>query len=134
MTKDEIKGSVIQYWLRKADTALESAHSEVAAGRFDFATNRVYYACFYAASAVLLEIGLRFVKHAGVRGAIHQHLVKTGKLDAKWAKAYDRIFENRQMADYLELYEPEEAHLEELLHQAEGFVSEMKLLLGTKVP
>ena len=33
-----------------------------------------------AASAVLLDSGKTFVKHAGLRGAVHQDLVKTGKL------------------------------------------------------
>jgi len=41
---------------------------------------------FYAASAVLLKAGKKFIKHSGVRGAIHQHLVNTGLLDIKWGK------------------------------------------------
>jgi len=35
--------------LEKSVAALESAQSELAAGRYDFAVNRGYYACFYAA-------------------------------------------------------------------------------------
>ena len=133
MTQDEARRSVVHYWMRKADDALASARSEFSAGRIDFAVNRSYYACFYAASAYLLILGKRFVKHSGVRGAIHQELVKSGALDAKWGRAFDHLFESRQASDYLELYEHEKAQVTELLEQAEGFVGEIKKLLGNKL-
>jgi len=80
MTREEARQAVIAHWIRKADSALASARSEFAAKRLDFAVNRIYYACFYAASAVLLKHGKKFVKHSGVRGAVHQDLVKPGLL------------------------------------------------------
>jgi uncharacterized protein (UPF0332 family) len=70
------------------------------------------------------------VKHSGVRGAVHQDLVKTGKLDAQWGKTYDQVSERRQFSDYVELYEPEVSEVKDLLQQAEGFVAEMKRLLS----
>lgn len=106
-----------------------SARSEMVAGRYDFAANRAYYACFYAASAVLLAEGHKFVKHTGLRGAVHQHLVKAGRLDPEWGRAYDRIFQTRQMADYLELAELDEDQAAELFRSAEGSVAEMKRLM-----
>ncbi|MFH7244109.1 MAG: HEPN domain-containing protein [Spirulina sp.] len=57
---------VINYLLQKADQALESARSEFQAQRFDFAINRAYYACFYVASAVMVQRGKQFVKHSGL--------------------------------------------------------------------
>ena len=128
MTQDEARRSVVQFWMRKADDALASARSEFSAGRTDFAVNRSYYACFYAASAYLLMLGKKFVKHSGVRGAIHQDLVKSGALDVKWGRAFDHLFENRQAGDYLVLYEFEKAQVAEMLEQAEGFVDEIKKL------
>lgn len=128
MTHDEARAKIVQHWLRKADAALASAQSEIAAKRYEFAANRIYYACFYSATAVLLEAGTRFVKHSGVRAAVHQALVKAGRLDAKWGKAYDQAFNTRQAADYLELFEVEEAQVLEGFELAKGFVSEMKRL------
>ncbi len=130
MTNETARGEVVQYWLRKADAALESAHAEFQARRNDFAVNRLYYACFYAASAVLLAAGKTFVKHAGLRGAVHQDLVKTDKLAVRWGKVFDRIFESRQSADYVELHEFDAAQLVEMIAEAEGFVAEMKRLLS----
>ncbi len=133
MTQDEARHSIVLHWMHKADDALLSAHSEFSAERMDFAVNRAYYACFYAASAYLLILGKKFVKHSGVRGAIHQDLVKAGTLDVKWGKIFDHLFENRQAGDYLALYEFENAQVVEMLEQAEGFVSEIKKLLGKQV-
>jgi uncharacterized protein (UPF0332 family) len=121
MTQDEARDQVVGYWLHKAGKAL--------AGRLDFAVNRAYYACFYAASAVLLRMGKKFVKHSGLRAAVHQDLVKAGKLDAKWGKAFDRIFESRQSADYVELWEFATDQVEGIVIDAEGFVQEMRRLL-----
>ena len=129
MTKEEARQAVVEYWLRKADSALASVQSELAVKRLDFAVNRIYYASFYAASAVLLKSGKKFVKHSGLRGAVHQDLVKPGMLDAKWGRIYDQIFESRQSGDYLELYEFEAVQVIEMLTQAEGFIKEMKRLL-----
>ncbi len=129
MTSEEAQRQIIEYWLRKADDALQSAHSEAQAQRFDFVVNRAYYACFYAASAVLLAMGRRFVKHSGLRAAVHKDLVKTGQLDPQWGKAFDRIFENRQFADYIELHRFEREQLEEIVKNAEGFVQEMRRLV-----
>lgn len=126
MTHDEARLEIIDYWLKKADEALESARSESLAGRLGFAVNRAYYACFYAASAVLLQMGKKFVKHSGLRAAIHQDLVKTGRLDIRLGKIFDRIFENRQSADYVELWQFEADQVETIIKDASEFVQEMR--------
>lgn len=130
MTRDEAREQVVDYWMRKAHEALASARSESSAGRLDFTVNRAYYACFYSASAVLLRMGKKFVKHAGLRAAVHQDLVKTGKLDSRWGKVFDRIFENRQSADYVELCEFAVDQVDEIVLGAGGFVQEMQRLLA----
>ena len=81
MTEDQARDEVINYWRHQAREALASARSELSAGRLQFAINRAYYACFYAASAVLLRDKQKFVKHKGVRAAVHKNLVKAGAPD-----------------------------------------------------
>lgn len=121
---------VIEQLLHKAAQALESAQSELQAYRLDFAVNRAYYACFYAASAVMLQQGKQFVKHSGLRGAIHKDLIKTGKLAPRWGKVFDRAFENRQAADYLILFTFEAEQVEQLIQDATAFVQTMRQLLS----
>ncbi len=88
-----------------------------------------YYACFYTASAVLLQEGCKFVKHSGVRSAVHQDLVKTGRLDVRWGDVYDQLFDSRYRADYIALAEFDAENAAELIREAEGFVLEMRRLL-----
>ncbi len=125
MKEEVARQEIIKYWMEKAYESLQSARSEELAGRFVFAINRGYYACFYSASAVLLREGERFSKHTGVRAAVHRSLIRSGKIDPSWGRFYDLIFNSRQRGDYQELvaFSPEEA--EELITQAEGFVEVM---------
>ncbi|MFH0800416.1 MAG: HEPN domain-containing protein [Pseudomonadota bacterium] len=120
---------IAKYWMEKSREALDSARSEFAAGRFAFAMNRSYYACFYSASAVLLKLGHKFSKHSGVRAAIHQQLVKAGILSSEFGKLYDRLFENRQEGDYLELVNFEAEQISQAIEEAASFVEEMQKLL-----
>ena len=83
MSREENLKELLRYWFEKADEALDAASDEMNAGRLSFSVNRIYYACFYAVSAVLLRKDLRFKKHSGVRAAFHQHLIKSGMIDDK---------------------------------------------------
>lgn len=130
--KNEARKEIIAYWIKKATDALESARSELRAGRLDFSVNRAYYACFYAASAVLLKEGKKFVKHSGLRGSVHRDLVKSGLLDPKWGKVFDRVFENRQSADYVAMWDFDLEQVREMLKETDGFVQQMEQLLKRK--
>lgn len=102
MTRDEATAQAVRYWLAKARECLASAEDEARSGRLSFAVNRCYYAVFYAASAALLARGKRFVKHSGVRAAVHRDLVKPGLLPEDLGRIYDRLFHDRQQGDYIE--------------------------------
>jgi hypothetical protein len=130
MTRDEALDRNIDYLLANADEALVSAESELEAGRRRFSMNRLYYACFYAASAVLLHDGHHFVKHAGVKSALHNHLVNTGMIPTEMGKFYDSLFRDRQEGDYEFFVDFNAALLRQRLDLARQFVDEMKRLLG----
>ena len=128
MTADEARREVVRIWFERAHDALASARSEAAAARFNFAVNRAYYACFYAASALLLSEGRKFVRHAGVRAALHQHLVKPGRISPEWGDFYDLVLESRGEADYGELARFDESEVLGFVRKAALFVAEMERL------
>jgi hypothetical protein len=85
---------------------LESGHANTC-------VNRLYYACFYAVSALLLAKGLSSARHSGERALFHQHIVKPGLLDVPLGQLYDKFFDNRQKGDYADLIRfavPESGH------------------------
>jgi len=100
MTDEEARHLVVRRLMSRADHALAAAQRDFDAGDFNLVINRVYYACFYAASAVLMQQGMRLSRHSAIRSAVHRHLVKEGKLSVALGQFYDDAFENRQEADY----------------------------------
>jgi uncharacterized protein (UPF0332 family) len=102
-----------------------------ASGYHDFSTSRAYYAVFYAATALLLGADLESSKHSGVLALIHQHFVKTGRLDSTHGKAMNWLFELRGVADYGVTEHVSSAQAEEAVTSAEAFLAAAKLLLDT---
>ncbi len=129
MNEEESLKELVGYWFKKSQESLEAARDELKAGRSSFSVNRIYYSCFYAVSAVLLQEKLKFKKHSGVRAAFHQHLVKSGMISREHGKLYDELFEARQRGDYIELVSFEEKQVEDWLRQASQFVEAIKSLI-----
>lgn len=129
MSRTDHTGQVVVFWLEKAEKSLAAAEDEHKAEREDFAVNRAYYAAFYAASAALLKANKRFAKHSGLRAAVHRDLVKSGRLDTELGRAFDRLFESRQRADYLEFVRFESEEAEHLISIARDFVAAMRRLV-----
>jgi len=131
MTQEEARQAAIRDLMKKADAALAAAFREHAAGDLNLAMNRVYYACFYAASAVLLKERLEFARHAGVRAAIHRHLVRPGRVSPEMGTFYDQAFRDRQEADYGSAVQFDPTPVLSCIEEAKQFVSEMRRLLGS---
>ena len=107
--KEETR-SLIMYRLERARESLEEANILLERGHGNAFVNRLYYACFYAVSALLLTRGLSSAKHGGVRSLFHQNFVKPGLVGTELGQIYDRLFDNRQKGDYADLirFDPDE--------------------------
>ncbi len=114
--------------MQKTDEALQAARQVLSASPAA-AVNRAYYACFYAASAVLIGEGRKFVKHAGLQAAVHKHLVHPGRLSKDLGKAYDRLALARYQADYEAevIWTPQKAA--DAIEAAERIVAALRALL-----
>ena len=116
--------------LDRAESSLDSARVLLSAGHPDEAASRAYYAAFYAATAVLLREGLDFGKHSGVIAAVHQRLVKTGRIDKSLGRALNWLFELRSVGDYGETQHVPAGEAEKALECATQFIEAMRVLLG----
>jgi len=67
--------------LDKADESLSAAKLLLDQGYAPFAASRAYYAMFYSAHSLLLDIGQSYSQHSQVIGAFGREFAKTGKLD-----------------------------------------------------
>jgi len=116
--------------LERAEQSLEAARELVAGGFCDIAASRAYYAAFYAASAALLAEGWESGKHSGVIALVHQHLVKTGRLDTEQGKTLNWLFELRSVGDYGVTVHVSQEDANKAVAAAEGFVEAIRLLIG----
>ena len=72
--------TLVRYRLSRAKEALEEAVLLFESDHTNTFVNRLYYACFYAASAILLAKGPSATRQTGIRVLFHQHVVKPGLL------------------------------------------------------
>jgi hypothetical protein len=130
MNNQKKRSAVIAYWFEKAEESLSAARREFEAGSLTFAMNRIYYAAFYAVSALLMAHNLFFRKHSGVRAAFHQEFIKTGLLERKWGRLYDQLFEDRQEGDYVVFISFEPTYVETQLNECEQLIEQLRPLIG----
>jgi uncharacterized protein (UPF0332 family) len=132
MNKSEAQEVLIKLWLKKADEALASAELELNAGHNNFAVNRLYYACFYVVTSLLLRDGKQFARHSTVKSEFVRTYVKTGLIDSKWNKFYQKLFDDRQEGDYIPTATFEASEISPRLRQAREFIDLIRNLIGTK--
>jgi uncharacterized protein (UPF0332 family) len=119
--------------LHKAQESIEAARL-LLSGRFPaFAVSRAFYAMFYAIQALLEGEGMAFSKHSAVISAFGKHLVKSGKVPAKFHRYVLDAWEARHEGDYAPVSritsETAQEHVEraaEFLALAQNLVSPLK--------
>ncbi len=128
---NQLNKELVQYRIQRARDTLEDARILANANRWNPCVNRLYYACFYAISALLAQEGRFSSKHSGVRSLFNQYFVKTGKIPKKLAQIYNDLFERRQEGDYIDFVIFEESRVRPWLPQAEDFVDYVAALIGS---
>ena len=125
----ESNGELVSYRLQRARETLADARILADAGRWNPCVNRLYYACFYAVSALLIQDGLSSAKHTGLRSLFNRHFVKTNKVSKDKARIFNDLFERRQEGDYVDFVSFEESQVLPWLPEAEAFVQNLADLI-----
>jgi hypothetical protein len=115
--------------MERAQESLDEASLLFESGHTNTAVNRLYYACFYAVSSLLLTQNLSSSKHSGVRAMFHQRLVRTGRVSAELGKFYDILYNNRQKGDYADLVRFERDDIQPWFERTRDFLSEVNKLI-----
>ncbi len=98
MTKEE--QALIEYRMERARETLDEAKMLFDGGHLNAYVNRLYYACFYAVSALLLIRDFSTSKHGYLRSLMHREFVKTGLIPKNLGTHFDLLFDNRHKGDY----------------------------------
>jgi hypothetical protein len=114
---------LVRYRLARAHESLAEARLLLANDHVRTAVNRLYYACFYAVSALLLAEGHSSPKHSGIRALFDQHWIAPGRLPKSMGQFYGRLFDSRQKGDYADLVTFDAAEVRGWIEDAEKFVT-----------
>jgi uncharacterized protein len=120
---------LVQYRLDRAREALVEAVLLLDSGHANTGVNRLYYACFYAVSALLLTKGLTATSHSGLRTLFHQHLIRPGLLPLGQGPLSDRLFDQRQRSDYADLVHFAIHQVRAWYVEAQAFVDAVAVLI-----
>jgi len=127
------KQTLISYRLQRARETLEEAKILLEAGHANAYVNRLYYACFYAVSALLLTRNLSTSKHRHLRALLHQDYVKTGLVSEQIGKHFDLLFDSRHEGDYEDLVLFETEKVRPWLEPTRAFVDQIATLVEQEI-
>jgi len=121
----------IRHRMAQARESLSAAELLIDHQLYTAAVNRLYYACFYAASALLLEHGYSAKTHAGLRSLFSQHVIHAGLLPDEYGVLYNNLLEAREDADYDEFIEPNPETTRNRLPGTKRFIDAVEQLIPT---
>lgn len=127
---DERGRTAVEDQLRQARQALADAEGARDVELSDAVViNRLYYACFHAAQAVLYDRGHDPHSHGGVLSMFGSELVVPGDVARERGRLLNRLSELRKQADYG--YGTIDEDVDLLLSKTQRFVSELEDLCPT---
>ncbi|MBP5376407.1 MAG: HEPN domain-containing protein [Bacteroidaceae bacterium] len=102
-------------------------------GFYNTATNRLYYACYYAAVALLTKYHIPTSTHAGVKTMLGLHFVSKGLISKESGRAFSNLYDSRQRGDYDEFVYSTIEEVDELYPRAQQFIKEVDILLQQEI-
>jgi uncharacterized protein (UPF0332 family) len=127
---DEHRMALVTYRLERARKTLEEAKYMRKGDFFNAAVNRLYYACYYAATALLLVRNIEANTHSGVKTMLSFHFVRTGLLSLEDGTTFSNLFDKRHSSDYEDFTFCDAALVDYLLPRSEDFVVAIEKLIN----
>ena len=125
----ESRDSLIAYRIERAYGSLKEAKLMAEGGFYNASINRLYYACYYMAVALLLKNNISAQTHSGVKTMLGMHFTSKGKLSISASKIFATLFEKRHSSDYDDFVYCDQEMFDELYPKAEAFIGEIKELI-----
>jgi len=94
------KQELIKYRLERSFQTANEAKSALELGHLFSAENRIYYACFYAVTALALSNDFVTSKHKQLIGWFNHNYIRTGLIPIKYGQTLKNAFSKRQESDY----------------------------------
>ena len=119
----------IRYRLGKAREVYEAARVLYAASQWNSVINRLYYACFYSASALLLYKHIPAKTHSGVIGQFSEHFVRSGLFQIEEFRVYAKLLNWRSKGDYSDLFDFTKEDVNTMMEPVKQFMDKIAGLI-----
>lgn len=127
MLTDQERKDVVIYRIENAQRTLDEVKELLKLQYYNTAANRLYYAAFYAACALLVAYKINTKSHDGVRQMFNLHFVKTGIFPSYFGKYYNELFNGRTTGDYEDLFNHDAESINRLYPLAQEFIAAVKV-------
>lgn len=127
------KTAIIEYRINKAYSVMQEARDVAKLQHWNLVGNRLYYAVFHMATALLLDKGLMSKTHGGTIHLIGSKFVISGQLNKKYGRLFSRLYELRQSGDYDDMYDATEEEVTPYIEEAEQFLKAMEGMITHRV-
>ena len=128
--KEKERNELVKYRLEKANNTFAEIPVLVDNKFFRTAANRLYYACYYAATALLINDGYETHTHNEVKTLLGLHYIKENRLEKSYGIIYQQLFDLRQTGDYEDWVIIEEYDIIPLIESAKKFIAEIERLIN----
>lgn len=129
LTDDE-RETIVAFRLQKGIETLEEAKGIATLGYWNAVANRLYYACYYVTSALLIKNKYAAQTHRGIIHLLGMHFIKKGIVSQDSGKLYSKLFELRQTGDYDDLFNLSESDVKPMISAAKKYIDELINLIN----
>jgi uncharacterized protein (UPF0332 family) len=130
---NENRNDIVTYRIERAYMALEQAKSNLQMGYLEITANRLYYAAYYAASALLIAHEIRVKSHEGCIGQFNLNFVKTGLVPIEMGKLFSTLFDMRITGDYSDRFDLTENDVIPNIRPTEDFINKVTKMAKEKL-
>ena len=126
---EEQKWDLVQHRFEKAKKTFGEIDTLIQNNFCNNAVNRLYYACFYAVSALLLKNNVQTKTHAGARQMFGLHFVDKGLISNEAGRFCTKIFDLRHDGDYDDYIDYDQKDALTLMQPAEDLINQIEAVL-----
>lgn len=126
---DYSKEDLIKYRFNRAEESLQAARVLAETNLWNAVANRLYYACYYAAIGVFLELGFSPKPHAGVKTLFNREFAVSTTISMEQLKLYNQLFMYRQRGDYEDMIDLSQDMIVPLIPKATNLVKTLKTMV-----
>ena len=126
------KEDLSTYRIERSRESLEEAKILAASQHWNTTANRLYYACFYIASAYLVLNEYEASTHVGVKRIFNKELIASKLIASSSGLLYNKLFNLRQDADYRDFADVSQKEIEPMIDDVETLIEQIIKLIETK--